>query len=137
MRIAPGKTALIRARSKRRPYIIHLGIAYNGPNDEILVAHNSRKGKNDVGGNVTVDTLSHVLKNRWFTGWHILPLSQAELAEYVAQNQHRKFDTTNYNCEHFVYGFTGEPRSPQLIGWVVFALVIILFACLNRKSLGV
>lgn|GEM_PF-4298566 len=133
MRIAKGKTVLIRARSKRRPYIIHLGIAYNGPSGKILVAHNSRKGKNEVGGNVTIDTLSHILKHRWFTGWHTLPLTQAELLDYVEINRHRKFDTTKYNCEHFVYGLEGKHRSPQLANWTALA-VLVLISLIITKS---
>ena len=114
---------IIKSTASRNPFLFHRGVVIIEGGD-VLIAHNTPMKRNSFGGNVVVDTLEQFLDD----GRKILEVAPSCLERHeidfgLEQMKYMRFDSFNFNCEHFVhYLATCRKDSPQLDKWVWMAL---------------
>lgn len=116
----------IRAHVKAFKPVDHYGIGFNDPTTgELLIAHNTPSK-----GGVSIDTAEEFFRTRFFKEATCTNVPTERLLAYADKHSHRPFNVLNFNCEHFAFGLTGQPQSPQIVRWLVGTIVVATLAIL-------
>ena len=118
---------LLTTDSKNIPLVNHYGILFN-ENEIDYVLHNTPSKKNNVKGNVIIETYPEFIKDRTLYSKNFLDITNSQIKEYAYKNMRQKWDAVDYNCEtlknEIITGNKGTTVMTRVIG--ISALTLFL-----------
>lgn len=110
------------------PMCKHYGILFVD-NGVQYVLHNTPSKKNNVLGNVIIETLPEFIKNRTLLETKQIDLSIYNIKKYAYENMHKKWDAVEYNCEtlanEVISGSKGTTIMTRILGFATIGLVLL------------
>ncbi|MEI7505097.1 MAG: hypothetical protein WCJ61_17620 [Paludibacter sp.] len=103
---------IITAKVHGKPYN-HVAIIVVR-NAETFIYHNTPANLNEFGGSIIKDTVENFTKTRTINKVVHTALTADFIESQVLEMKTKKFNLIHFNCEHFVYGLTGNAHSPQM-----------------------
>jgi len=110
------------------PLCKHYGVLFR-ENGIDYVLNNTPTKKNNVKGNVIIETYPEFIKGRTLLSKNFLDITIPQIKEYAYKNMYKKWDSVDYNCEtlknEIITGNSGNTIMTRIIGIGIVGLILL------------